>query len=269
MLARDAIITLFLGSHLPYSLREVSDVLHIQGQPSTKSPSAISSTLAPWQPTATEGASKFRVSMEAVKVETHCLSFTVWPDRVGGLVNLSPDLAVGVTWFSNLAGLAAWVVGRSFWVLVCSLAEGTVVWSAGGVSVGLGWVSLTSDIAGEAVESAGEAPLSLISALDLYLGDGKMLSSAHWVSVGWNHASPTPVMVGEVTESAYGISVSQPWASGMALPKLLRMSCLLRVMYPPCATSILPHSSKKGNNHWMPADWLPLPNIAVPKHRLG
>ena len=75
-----------------------------------------------------------------------------------GPVNLSPDLAVGATWFSNLAGLAAQVVRRSFWVSVSSLAEGTVVWSASGVSVGPGWVSLASYIAGGAVESAGEAP---------------------------------------------------------------------------------------------------------------
>ena len=158
MLVRDTIIILFPGGHLPYSLREVGDVLHIQGQPSAKSSSASSSTVASWQPTATEGASKFRVSEEAVKVDTHYLSFTIWPDGVGGLVNLSPDLVVGATWFSNLAGLATQAVGRSFWVLVSSSAEGTVVWSTGGVFVGPGWVSLASDVAGEAVESTGGVP---------------------------------------------------------------------------------------------------------------
>ena len=66
--AKDAIITLFPGGHFPYSLREVGDKLHIQGWPS-----ASSSTVAPWQPTATEGASKFRIFMVAVKVDTHFL----------------------------------------------------------------------------------------------------------------------------------------------------------------------------------------------------
>ena len=127
--------------------------MHIQGQPSTKSSSDNSSTLAPWWPITTEGASKFRISMEAVKVDTHFLSFTVQPDGVGGLANLSTDPAVGATWFSNLAGLVAWAVSRSFLVLVLDSAEGTVVSSTGGVSIGLGWVSLVSAMAGEAMES--------------------------------------------------------------------------------------------------------------------
>ena len=40
----------------------------------------------PWWPTATEGASKLRISMVAVKTDTHCLSFVRQPDGLGGLL---------------------------------------------------------------------------------------------------------------------------------------------------------------------------------------
>ena len=82
---------------MPYSLREISNELCIQGQPSAKSSSVSSSTVAPWQPTTTEGAFKLRISMVAVKANTHCFSFIAWPDGVGRPADSSTNPEVGAT----------------------------------------------------------------------------------------------------------------------------------------------------------------------------
>ena len=44
-------------------------IYNSQGQPSIKSSLASSSTVAPWQPTTIEGASKFMIPIEAVMVD--------------------------------------------------------------------------------------------------------------------------------------------------------------------------------------------------------
>ena len=109
---------LFPGGHPPYSLREISNKLCIHGQPFAQSSSASSSTVVPGRV-----ASKLRFSMVAAKADTHCFSFTGQPDRVGRPAGSSTDL---VTWFSNLAGLVAQAISRSFLVSVSGSAKGTV-----------------------------------------------------------------------------------------------------------------------------------------------
>ena len=59
-------------------------------------------------------------------------------------------------------------------------------------------------------------------------------------------------------------------ASGKAFPKSLKTSCSLKVVCIfLCATLTLLHSLPKGEVHWVPADWFPLPSIEVPVHRPG
>ena len=79
MSVRDAIVTPF------------------QGQPSAKSSSTSSSIVAPWQPTATEEASKFRISIEAV---THATSIPwSFPLDVGIVIAIMGSITgMGMYW---------------------------------------------------------------------------------------------------------------------------------------------------------------------------
>ena len=78
----------------------------------------------------------------------HILSLFFCLVRWGeGLASSTTNLVVGTTWVSTLA------VGRSFGVSISALARSTVVSSPGGVSAGLGRVSLTSASAGEVAGS--------------------------------------------------------------------------------------------------------------------
>ena len=143
----------------------------------------------------------------------------------------------GSNWIFQFSRASTRAAGRSFWIMALGLATSNVVSSASGVSTGLGWVSLASVMAGEAVTSTGGVPASSSSASDFYPGNGEMVSS----TVGLSCVSLTSVMAEEVVESAGGVPVSSSTASGMALPKPLKTSCLLKVVYFPinCLNSIM------------------------------
>ena len=75
-------------------------MIYSQGQPSAKSSSTSSSTVAPWQLTAIEGASKFMFSIKAVTVNTQTAPI-LWslPMEVGlPLLSQAPSVVWGLHW---------------------------------------------------------------------------------------------------------------------------------------------------------------------------
>ena len=93
--------------------------------------------------------------------------------------------------------------------------------------------------------------------LDLALNSAKVTVSLFMggptVGLGW--ISSALAMVGEAVESASGIPMSQPWASGTAIPKSLQDALLTKGNI---ATHLLSqfhhtHCQRVAIDHWMAA----------------